>query len=148
MHIEGEHRQDRERSRAVEPGRELVNSACSERGVERAEAEHRCVAQPEGQSGDEAELGDIGGGQPPAGIDAVAHGAPSEDACAHIVADRIAAEASERGRPIRHITSSYGAEREQVVERQREIAARHVQRWSMKSASRCWRARRPLRRHR
>ena len=56
-------------------------------------------------------------------IDAIAHRAAGEHAGADIVADRIAGEAGERRDAIGHFIAADRAQREQVVEGQREIAA-------------------------
>ena len=93
-----------------------------------AEAEHRGIAEPEGQAGEKADLGDVDRVQPPGRIDAVAHRAAGEDAGADIVADRIAGEGRERVDAVGHVGVADRAHREQIVEGQREIARRHEQR--------------------
>ena len=96
--------------------------------VGEAEAQHGDVAEPEGQAGDEADLGDLDGVEPPGRIDAIAHRAAGEDAGADVVADRIGGEAGERRDPVGHVLAADRAQREQVVERQREIAGGDEQR--------------------
>ncbi len=93
-----------------------------------AEAEHRDIAEPECQAGDEADLGDLDGIEPPAGIDAIAHRASGEDAGPDVVADRIGGEAGERGDTVRHVAAPDRAQREQIVERQGEVCAGDEQR--------------------
>ena len=92
------------------------------------ESEHRGVAEPEGQAGEEADLGDVDRVQPPGGIDAVAHRAAGEDAGADIVADRIAGEGGERIDAVGNVAAADRAHREQVVEGQGEIARGDEQR--------------------
>ena len=48
----------------IEPGRQLIDRACRFRRVDDAEAQHGRVAEPEGQSGDEADLGDLDAPRP------------------------------------------------------------------------------------
>ena len=93
-----------------------------------AEAQHRGIAEPEGQAGEEADLCDVDRVQPIGGIDAVAHRAAGEDAGADIVADRIAGEGGERVDAIGHVGVADRAHGEQVVEGQREIARGDEQR--------------------
>ena len=93
-----------------------------------AEPEHGGVAEPERQAGNEAELGDLDGVEPPGRVHAVAHRAAGEDAGADIVADRIAGEPAERGDAVRHVMAADRAQREEIVERQREIAEGDEQR--------------------
>ena len=92
------------------------------RRVENAEPQHGGVAEPEGQPGDETDFGDLDDGEPPAGIDPVAHRAAGEDAGADIVADRVAGEAGERRDAIGHLEAADRAQREQIVEGQRQVA--------------------------
>ena len=96
--------------------------------VGEAEAQHGDVAEPEGETGDEADLGDLDGVEAPGRIDAVAHRAAGEHAGADIVADRIGGEAGQRRDAVGHVLAADRAQREQVVERQREIAQGDEQR--------------------
>jgi hypothetical protein len=105
----------------------LIDGRGGERRIGDAETEHGGVSLPEGQPGDEADFRDFDGGQPPARIDAVANRATGEYARADIVADRIAGEGRERGRPIRHVGPPDRAEREKIIERQGQISAGHGQ---------------------
>src|SRR5690606_38679640 len=68
------------------------------------------------------------GAEAPGRIDAVAHRAAGEDAGADIVAYRVAGETGERRDPIGNVPPADRAQGEQVVERQREIAAGDAQR--------------------
>ena len=81
---------------AVEPGRQLIDRGGGFRMTGDAESEHRGVAEPEGQAGQEADLCDVDRVQPPGRIDPIAHRAAGEDAGADIVSDRIAGEGGER----------------------------------------------------
>ena len=56
------------------------------------QSEHRGIAEPERQAGQEADLCDIDRVQPPGGINPITHSAAREDAGADIVADGIAGE--------------------------------------------------------
>ena len=93
-----------------------------------AEPEHRGIAEPEGEAGEKADLGDVDRVQPPGRIDAVAHRAAGEDAGADIVADRIGGEGGERVDAVGNVGAADRAHREQVVEGQREIAGGDEQR--------------------
>ena len=75
--------------------------------------------------GHETDFRDIDGAEPPRRIDPVAHRTSGEDAGTDIVADRIAGEAGQRRRPIWHVVSPDRTQRKQVIEGEREIAARH-----------------------
>ena len=121
-HIGAEQGKDHERKNAIEPERQLVDGARGLRRIEHAEAEHGGVAEPESQPGDEADLGDLDHAQSPGGIDAVAHRAAGEDAGADIVPDRVAGEAGQRRDAIRHLGAADRAQREQIVEGERQIA--------------------------
>ena len=113
---------------AVEPGRQLIDGARSMRLEGDAESEHRGIAQPEGQSGHEADLRDVDGAQAPGRIDPVSDRAAGKHACSDIVTHRIAGEAGKRSHPVGHVGASDRAQRKQVVERQREIARGNEQR--------------------
>ena len=91
-------------------------------------SEHRGIAEPECQAGQKADLGDVDRVQSPGGIDAIAHRAASEHAGADIMSDRIAGEGGERVDAVGNVGAADRANREQIVERQREIARRHEQR--------------------
>ena len=60
--------------------------------------------------------------QAPGGIDAKPDRAAGEDRRAKIVPDRIADEARHRRDPIRHVAAADRAQREIIVERQRDVA--------------------------
>ncbi len=109
-------------------GRQLIDRGSGLRHVGDAEPQHGGIAEPECQSGDKADFRDFDGADAPGRIDAVAHRAAGEDAGAHIVTDRIAGETGERRHPIGHVRPADRAQREQIVERQREIAAGDAQR--------------------
>ena len=126
--IAGEHDQREHGQDAVDPGRQLIDGARRVRRVDDAEAEHGGVAEPEGQAGNEADLGDLDRVEPERRIDAIAHRAAGEDAGADIVADRIAGEAGERGGRIGNVVAPDRAQREQIVKGQREIAGGDEQR--------------------
>ena len=107
------------------------NWSIARRGLRRvgdAQPEHGGIAEPERQAGDKADLGHLDGAEAPGRIDAVAHRAAGEDAGADIVADRIAGEAGKRRDPIGNVAAADRAQRKQVIERQREIAAGDEQR--------------------
>ena len=92
-----------------------------------AQAQHRRIAKPEGQPGEETDLGDVDRVQPPGRIDPVAHGAAGEDAGADIVSDRIGGEGGKRVDAVGNAALADRADREPVIEGQREIARRHEQ---------------------
>ncbi len=112
---------------AVEPDRKLVDGGSCLRMIGDAETEHGGVAEPEGQTGEKADLCDIDSRQAPGGIDAIAHHAAGEDAGADIVSDRIAGESGEGSDPVRHLVAADGAQRKQVIERQGEITRGHTE---------------------
>ena len=93
-----------------------------------ADSEHRGVAEPEGQSGQEADLGDVDRVQPPGRIDPIPHRAAGEDAGADIVSDRIGGEGGERVDAIGNMVMTDRAHGKQVVEGEGEITGRHEQR--------------------
>src|SRR5205807_4464120 len=74
------------------------------------------------------DLGDRDGVQPPDRIDTVAYRTAGQDAGADIVSDRIAGEAGERRDPVGYVGPPDRAQREQIVERQREIAPSDAER--------------------
>ena len=125
--IDRKHQQNPRRQRPIEPDRQLVDGACRARIVGNAQAEHRRVAEPEGQAGDKADLRHVDRGESPDRIDAVADRRTGEHARPDVVADRIAGEAGKRGDPIGHGIPPDRAQREQIIERQREIAGRNEQ---------------------
>ena len=100
----------------------MIDGSRGLRRLEHADPEQGGVAEPEGEPGNKADLGDFDDAQAPGGVDAVAHGAAGEDARANIVSDRIAGEARERRDAIRHVGAADGAQREQIVEGERHIA--------------------------
>ena len=99
----------------------MVDIAGLLRRIENTEAKHGGVAKPEGEPGDEANLGDFDDAQPPGGIDPVPHRAAGKNAGADIVADRVAGKAAERGGAIRHFVAADRAQREQIVKGERQI---------------------------
>src|SRR5882757_5893863 len=127
-HIGNQRDDDPERQGAIEPGRQLVDVGGGLRVIGDAEPEHRGIAEPEGETGEEADLGDVDRVQPPGRIDPVAHRAAGEDAGADIVADRIGGERCKRVDAVRHMGVADRANREQIIEGQGEIARRHEQR--------------------
>ena len=92
-----------------------------------AEAEHGGVAEPECQSGDEADLRHFHRVEAVGGIDPVTHGTAGEHGGADIVADGIAGEAGQRRDAIGNLPAADRAQGEPVVEGQREIAERDEQ---------------------
>ena len=92
-----------------------------------AEPQHRGIAEPEGQPGQETDFGDVDRVQPPGRIDPVAHRAAGEDAGADIVADRIGGEGGKRVDAVGNVAVADRADREPVIEGQGEIARRHEQ---------------------
>ena len=90
--------------------------------------QYRGIAEPEGQAGQKADLGDIDRVQSPGGIDAISHRAAGKDAGADIVPDRIAGEGRKRVDAVGDIGAANRAHREQVIESQREVARSHKQR--------------------
>ena len=124
-HVKRQHDQDQNSSAAVEPGRQLVDRAGGKRLEGNAEPEHGGIAEPEGQPGHETDFCDVDGVEAPRRIDPVAHRTAGEDAGTDIVADRIAGEAGQRRHPIWHVVAPDRAQRKQVIEGEREIAARH-----------------------
>ncbi len=125
----------------------LMLSAAVDRGgrlrmPDHADAEHEGVAEPEGEAGDEADLGDVDRREAPVRIDAEADGAAGEDRGADVVADGVAREARQCGDAIGHLRLADGAQREQVVERQRKERAQHAQRGCRDLALRFLRQRR------
>ena len=103
-------------------GRQLIDQSRGFRVIGDAEAEHGDIAEPEGETGHEADLGHLDGVETVGRIDAVAHRAAGEHGGADIVADRIAGEAGQRGDAIGNLAAADRAQGEQVVECQREIA--------------------------
>ena len=93
-----------------------------------AQSQHRGIAEPERQAGQKADLGDVDRVQPPGRIDPIAHRAAGEDAGADIVPDRIAGEGGERVDAVGNVGAADRADREQVIECQREIARGDEQR--------------------
>ena len=106
----------------VEPDRQAIDLGGRFRMIADAKAQHRRIAEPEREAGDEADLGDVDRVQAPRRIHAIAHGAAGERAGADIVSDRIAGEAGERGDAVRHVVAADRVQREQIVEGQREVA--------------------------
>ena len=121
-HIADEACDDRKRQGTVQPGRQLIDRGRGLRVIGDAQSEHRGIAEPEGEPGQEADLGDVDRIQPPGRIDPVAHRAAGEDAGADIVADRIAGEGGERVDAVGDVRYADRPHREQIVEGQREIA--------------------------
>jgi hypothetical protein len=92
-----------------------------------AQPQHRGIAEPEGQPGKETDLCDVDRVQPPGRINPVAHRPAGEDAGADIVSDRIGGEGGKRVDAVGNVAAADRADREPVVEGQREIARRHEQ---------------------
>src|SRR5947208_6141047 len=80
----------------VQPVLKLVDRRSCLRMIRNPDPQHRGIAKPERQSGQEAYLGNVDRVEPPVGIDAVAHRAAGKDAGTDIVPDRIAGKGSER----------------------------------------------------
>ncbi len=96
-------------------GRQLEDAGGCVRMIDHPGSEHREIAEPEGQSGEEADLGDVNDREAELRVDAVADGAARKRGRADVVADRIARETCERSHPIRHVTNPDGAQREEIV---------------------------------
>ena len=109
-------------------GGKLVDRARGFWLVSDTEAEHRDIAEPEREAGDEADFRDVDRGQPPRRINAVTHRAAGKHARADVMADRVAGEPSERCDAIGDVVRTDRAQREQIVEGEREIAGRDEQR--------------------
>ena len=92
-----------------------------------AQSQHRGIAEPEGQPGEETDFCDVDRVQPPGRVDPVAHGAAGEDAGADIVPDRIGSEGGQRVDAVGNVTVADRADRKPVIEGQGEIARRHEQ---------------------
>lgn len=90
-----------------------------------AEPQNGDIAQPEGQAGNEADLGDINRPEPPGRIDAIAHRTAGKDGEAHIVPHRIGAEPGHGGDAIGHVLLVDGAQGEPVIQGQGGIGAGH-----------------------
>ena len=105
----------------IEPGRKLIDRRGRFRMIGDAEAQHRGIAEPEGQAGQKADLGDVDRVQSPGGIDPIAHRAAGENAGADIVSDRIAGEGRERIDAVGNVGVADRPDREQIIECQREI---------------------------
>ena len=118
----------RDGDQPVQPGRQLIDRGGGLRVIGDADPQHRGVAEPERQTGDKADLGDIDRIQPPGRIDAIAHRAAGKDAGADIVSDRIAGEGRKCIDAVRDVVSADRAHGEQIVEGQREITGGHEQR--------------------
>src|SRR5262249_53666394 len=95
------------------------------RMIRDAKAEDRSIAEPKGKSGNKADLRYLDRIEPICRIDAITHGTAGEHRGADVVSDRIAGEAGERGDAVRHLVASYGPQREQIIESQREVPACH-----------------------
>ena len=91
-----------------------------------ADAKHDEIAEPEGQAGKKADLCDVDGVEPVVGIDPETDRAAGEDGGADIVADRIAAEARQRGDAIGHLLLADRAQREEIIEGERAERADHA----------------------
>ena len=126
-HIADQRQDGDEGGGAIEPHRKLVDIGRGFRMPGDAEPEHRGVAEPEGEAGEKADLGDVDRIQPPCRIDAVAHRAAGEDAGADIVADRVGGEAGQRVDAVGHVGAADRAHGKPVVEGEREITERHEQ---------------------
>src|SRR6516165_12787326 len=81
------------------------------------------MTKPKGQTGDEADFGDVDDTQSAGGVDAVAHRTAGEHAGADIVANGVAGKARECGDAIRHVRPADRAQCEQVIKCEREITA-------------------------
>jgi hypothetical protein len=93
-----------------------------------AEPEHQQIAEPEGQSGQKADLGDIDGVQPIVRIDPETDRAAGEHGGADVVADRIAGEARHRCDAVGHMVLADGPQCEEIIKCQRAKRADHAQR--------------------
>ena len=92
-----------------------------------AQPQYRGVAEPEGQAGQKADLRDVDRIQSPRRIDPISHRAAGENAGADIVPDRIAGEGGKRVDAVGNVGAADRANREQIIECQREITRRHEQ---------------------
>ena len=93
-----------------------------------ADAEHEQIAEPEGQAGQKADLGDVDRGQAVIRIDPEADRAAGKDGGADIVADGVAGEARHRRDAVGHVVLADGSQREEIVKGQRAERADHAQR--------------------
>src|SRR6185437_1759797 len=107
---------------AIGPERQLIERRRRARHVKNAEAEHRRIAEPEREPGDEANFRNVDAGQAMSRINAVTHRAAAEGAGADIVADRIAGEAGERRDTIGNLVKPDRTQRKQIVEGQTYVA--------------------------
>ena len=106
----------------------MIDGARGQRRIGDAKPQHSRVTEPEGESSNEADLGDCDRVEAIGRIDAVAHRAAGQDAGADIMPDRIAGEACQRCGTIRHVPAPDRAQSEEIVERQREIAGGDAER--------------------
>ena len=113
-----------DRDQAVDCRRQLIHRGCGRRMPGHADAEHEGVAEPECQSGQEADLGNVDRVQSVVRIDPEADRAAGEDGRADVVADGIAGEAGERRDPVGHVLLADRSQREEIIECQREECAR------------------------
>src|SRR5215831_5765734 len=105
-HVAAQHEQHRIGDGPVEPWRQLVDRRGGTGHKRDPEAEHRRIAEPEGQPGDEADLGDLDRRQALRRVDAVAHRAAGEHACPDIVSDGVAGEGRERRGRVGHLLAA------------------------------------------
>ena len=112
----------------VDAVRQQVHRARRGRMPDHADAEHEQIAEPEGQAGDEADLGDVDRGQAVVGIDPEPDRAAGEHRGAEIVADHIGGEARQRGDAVRHVQLADRTQGKEIVERQSAERADHAQR--------------------
>ena len=116
-----------ERDRAVGPRRQLIDRARDVGRIGDADAEHDRIAEPEREAGDKGDLGDVDQGQAPRPIDSESHHAAGEDRRAEIVSDRVAQKSGERRDPVRNVRLADRAQREEIIERQANIAGGNQQ---------------------
>ena len=113
-----------ERDQPVDRRRQLIHRGGGRGLPGHADAEHKGVAEPEGQAGKKADLGDVDGAEAIIRIDPETDRAAGEDGCADIVADRIAGEARQRRDTIGHMLLAERAYRKEIIERQGAEARR------------------------
>ena len=115
-------------SQPIDRRRQLVHRGSSFGVPGHADAEHEGVAEPEGQAGEKADLGDVDRAKRVVRINPETNRAAGEHGRTDVVADRIAREARQRGDPVGHVLLADRPQREEIIECQRTERADHAQR--------------------
>ena len=113
--------QQHQREHAVDRRRQMIDHADRGRLIQQAEAERGHVAEPEGEPGEEADVGDAHRADAVSGINAVADHGRDQRYRADAMRDRIAGEARQRRDPVRHVLAAHGVQREPVIQRDAAI---------------------------